>query len=182
MANGIEYFIQAAEQGEAPAQYNLGVSYQFGRGVQSCSKTAAYWYAKAAEQGFAAAQYNLANLYQHGAGVYQSKEKAKYWFSKAAEQGFKDSQTRLKDLEGCYVATAVYGSYDAPEVLCLRQFRDKVLVPSIFGRLFISLYYRFSPPIAERLKEAQRINMFVRKVLDKVVGRLNKKKHNQNEV
>jgi hypothetical protein len=82
---------------------------------------------------------------------------------------------------GCYVATAVYGSYDAPEVLCLRRFRDEILVPSIFGRMFISLYYRFSPPIAERLKEARRINMFVRKTLDKIVVRLNKKFHDKNE-
>ncbi|MCL2284178.1 MAG: hypothetical protein FWC26_12750 [Fibromonadales bacterium] len=82
---------------------------------------------------------------------------------------------------GCYVATAVYGSYDAPEVLCLRHFRDEILAPSVFGRLFISLYYHFSPPIAEKLKNAQCINIFVRKILDKFVIRLNKKFHNQNE-
>jgi hypothetical protein len=81
----------------------------------------------------------------------------------------------------CYIATAVYGSYDAPEVLCLRRFRDEILSPSIFGRLFITLYYRFSPPIAERLKNTQRINMFVRKTLDKIVERLNRKFHNNQQ-
>lgn len=79
---------------------------------------------------------------------------------------------------GCYIATAVYNSYDAPEVRCLRRFRDEVLSTSIFGRLFISLYYFFSPPIAEWLKKTRRINMAVRKILDKVVMRLNKKFNN----
>jgi tetratricopeptide (TPR) repeat protein len=67
---------------------------------------------------------------------------------------------------GCYIATAVYGSYDAPEVLCLRRFRDEILAASIFGRLFIRLYYFLSPPIAERLKDTQCINAVVRKMLD----------------
>ncbi|MDR3001909.1 MAG: ankyrin repeat domain-containing protein [Fibromonadaceae bacterium] len=98
-----------------------------------------------------------------------------------ATSGSSIFEESAKPSSGCYVATAVYGSYDAPEVLCLRRFRDEMLSPSVFGRLFISLYYCFSPPIAERLKGVQRINMFVRKVLDKVVGRLNKRFHNQNE-
>jgi len=79
---------------------------------------------------------------------------------------------------GCYIATAVYKSYDAPEVLCLRRFRDDILSASIFGRIFIKLYYLFSPAIAERLKKTRRINMFVRMVLDMVVVRLNKNVHN----
>jgi hypothetical protein len=80
----------------------------------------------------------------------------------------------------CYIATAVYGSYDAPEVLCLRRFRDEILSSSIFGRLFISLYYFFSPPVAEKLKKTRRVNAFVRKVLDKFVERLDRKFHNKN--
>jgi tetratricopeptide (TPR) repeat protein len=90
------------------------------------------------------------------------------------------SSTSSKASGGCYIATAVYGSYDAPEALCLRRFRDEVLAPSVLGRLFISLYYSFSPSIAERLKKVQHINMFVRKVLDKVVAKLNRKFHSQN--
>ena len=46
---------------------------------------------------------------------------------------------------GCYVATAVYGSYDCPEVWTLRRFRDKVLAKTWYGRLFIHLYYAVSP-------------------------------------
>ena len=72
----------------------------------------------------------------------------------------------------CYIATAVYGSYDAPQVLTLRRFRDEVLAESYFGRLFIKTYYRFSPPVAERLKSAKRVNLLVRKVLDMIVERI----------
>lgn len=73
---------------------------------------------------------------------------------------------------GCYIATAVYGSYDAPEVLVLRSFRDQVLRKHWFGRCFIKAYYFLSPPIAERLKDARRINGLVRAALDRFVARL----------
>lgn len=77
--------------------------------------------------------------------------------------------------EGCYIATAVYGSYDAPEVLTLRRFRDETLRRTALGRLFIRTYYRLSPPVAQRLKNAKRINALVRSLLDKVVAKLNSK-------
>lgn len=75
----------------------------------------------------------------------------------------------------CYIATAVYGSYDAPEVLVLRQFRDNTLSATALGRLFIKVYYRLSPPIADRLKNAKHINRFVRGILDKWVHNLKEK-------
>jgi len=72
----------------------------------------------------------------------------------------------------CYIATAVYGSYDAPEVRVLRCFRDEVLAKSMAGRAFIRSYYAVSPPVARRLEKAGRINRLVRRVLDKIVHRL----------
>ena len=84
-------------------------------------------------------------------------------------------QTTPAKKEGCYIATAVYGSYDAPEVMTLRRFRDETLRNSVLGRWFIRVYYRLSPPIANRLKNATRINRFVRRILDKFVEKLNRK-------
>lgn len=81
-----------------------------------------------------------------------------------------------KKKEGCYIATAVYGSYDAPEVRTLRRFRDETLKKSAAGRLFIRVYYRFSPPIAQRLKNATKVNRLVRRMLDGFVEKLNEKK------
>ena len=48
------------------------------------------------------------------------------------------------DKGACYIATAVYGSYDAPEVIVLRHFRDHILARSVAGRLFIHCYYFIS--------------------------------------
>ena len=73
----------------------------------------------------------------------------------------------------CYIATAVYGSYDAPEVRVLRRFRDEVLSKSVPGRAFIRSYYAVSPPVARRLENAGRVNRLVRRLLDRIVHRLN---------
>jgi tetratricopeptide (TPR) repeat protein len=52
---------------------------------------------------------------------------------------------------GCFIATAVYGDYEHDDVRILRTFRDDVLMRSGAGRAFVRVYYRFSPPLAERL-------------------------------
>jgi hypothetical protein len=46
---------------------------------------------------------------------------------------------------GCYVATAVYGTYDCRELWVLRRFRDETLAASRVGQRLISLYYAASP-------------------------------------
>jgi len=48
----------------------------------------------------------------------------------------------------CFVATAAYGSYFSPEVILLRRFRDRVLLNSVPGRVFVKFYYLMSPPLA----------------------------------
>lgn len=76
---------------------------------------------------------------------------------------------------GCYIATMAYGSYDAPEVLVLRRFRDQKLARSVFGRWFIRVYYRYSPGLVELLKGHERANAAIRRILDKFVNYLERK-------
>ena len=54
-----------------------------------------------------------------------------------------------KPKEGCFVATACFGNYYAPEVIKLRRFRDSVIQQNSFGRLFVRLYYACSPSVAD---------------------------------
>jgi len=53
---------------------------------------------------------------------------------------------------GCFIATAVYGSYDHPDVIVLRRFRDTTLQSCVSGREFIAWYYRNGPEYAEWLR------------------------------
>ena len=84
-----------AEQGEASAQYNLGLMFDNGQGVPQDYATAVSWYRKAAEQGHAAAQNNLGAMYAHGQGVPQDYAAAASWYRKAAEQGNAMAQYNL---------------------------------------------------------------------------------------
>ena len=79
--------LQAAEQGNAAAQFNLGVMYENGQGVRQDYVQAVQWYRKAAEQGDAQAQYNLGVMYDNGQVVRQNYKIAKEWFGKACDNG-----------------------------------------------------------------------------------------------
>ena len=75
---------------------------------------------------------------------------------------------------GCYVATAVYGSYDCPEVWTLRRFRDYKLAETWYGRTFIRLYYAISPTIVKWFGSTTWFNRFWRGKLDQMVDKLQK--------
>ena len=74
--------------------------------------------------------------------------------------------------DGCYVATAVYGSYDCPEVWTLRRFRDQYLRKTSLGRAFVKFYYAVSPSLVRRFGEASLFRRTVRKLLDSFVSKL----------
>ena len=84
-----------AEQGDAKAQFNLGVMYAKGGGVPQNDRQAVFWWRKAAEQGLVEAQYNLGLMYANGKGVPQNDRQAVFWWRKAAEQGYAEAQYNL---------------------------------------------------------------------------------------
>jgi len=63
---------------------------------------------------------------------------------------------------GCFIATAAYGSYLAPEVMELRRFRDRVLLTNGAGQALVEWYYRVSPPIAAFIANHESLKMAVR--------------------
>jgi TPR repeat protein len=81
-----------AEQGDATAQYNFGVMYDFGKGVPQDFATARQWYEKAAARGHAGAQNNLGGLYEFGHGVTQDYVRAYMWYKVAAAHSTGDAQ------------------------------------------------------------------------------------------
>jgi hypothetical protein len=74
-----------------------------------------------------------------------------------------------KDFGWCFVASAVYGSENAPEVIILRRFRDNTLRQFFVGRIFIKAYYHFSPPLAEFVASRPRLGLRFRAALDLLV-------------
>ena len=54
-------------------------------------------------------------------------------------------EKKFKPAVGCFIATYVYESYNSPEVIELRLFRDKFLSNSRIGRFIIDSYYGISP-------------------------------------
>jgi TPR repeat protein len=93
----VNWYRKAADQGNAQAQNNLGVSYENGWGVAQDYAEALSWFLKAALQGNVAAQRYAAVLYWDGKGTAQNYEESIRWFGKAADQGDAFSKDRLGD-------------------------------------------------------------------------------------
>ena len=83
----MNWYRKAAQQGNAKAQYNLGVMYEQGQGVRQNYREAVNWFRRAAEQGLAPAQFSLGVMYDQGRGVRKNKAVAKEWFGKACDNG-----------------------------------------------------------------------------------------------
>ena len=84
--------------------------------------------------------------------------------------GFSEFELPLfDDSKGCFIATAAFGNPMAQEVKTLRKFRDAYLMTNGLGRTFVSLYYRYSPPVANFLRKHRWLKNVVRVLLKPVV-------------
>lgn len=84
-----------AENGDASAQYNMGVLYDQGYGVEQDYAKARQWYKKAAAQRYGRAEHNLGIMYEAGKGVPRDPSKAAHWFRRGADDGQAASQNNL---------------------------------------------------------------------------------------
>ena len=80
-----------------------------------------------------------------------------------------NSSSSESSSEGCYIATCVYGSYDCPEVLVLRRFRDNVLRRYAAGRMFVRGYYAISPALVRRFGTCTWFRRYWRGMLDRMI-------------
>lgn len=70
---------------------------------------------------------------------------------------------------GCFIATAAYGTPMADDVRYLRAFRDEYLQTHEAGRWFVTQYYKYSPPLADYLRQHEDLRAVVRSALSPLV-------------
>lgn len=75
-------------------------------------------------------------------------------------------KTKQYKSKPCFVATVVYGSFDCPEVLQLRHWRDTFLTRHLLGRVFIKNYYIYGPSLAGHVKKRPLVKRLIKKGLD----------------
>lgn len=91
----VRLFSVAANAGYPPAEYELGVCYRLGEGIQKDMEKTLYWITKASEDGYHLATNNLGLYYLEGIGVERDLNKAVGYFREAAVNGIPDAQTML---------------------------------------------------------------------------------------
>ena len=86
---------ELGEQGYITAQFNLGMMYHHGTGIEKNLLEAIEWYRRAAEQGHTNAQYSMGYSYARGMGVTTDMSTAVNWWSRAAGNGSIEAQYSL---------------------------------------------------------------------------------------
>jgi len=76
-----------------------------------------------------------------------------------------DTAKHDESKSGCFIATAVYGTPYAPEVIVLKEFRDNWLLGFPLGRAFVSCYYQISPPVAHQIAKNKYLKKITKSVL-----------------
>lgn len=95
MSHEVKGYFKLAEMNIPDAQYNLGVCYEQGDGIEQDLEKAVFWYKKAAEQGFKKAQHNLGICVYNGYGTDADHREAARLFRLSAEQGDMYAQFNL---------------------------------------------------------------------------------------
>ena len=99
-----------AEQGDARAQFNLGVLYFNGQGVSYDPGEAVEWYRAAADQGYGPAQANLALMYETGQGLLQNYVEAYKWVTLAEIHGVAGARKAREGLAAKMTAAQISGA------------------------------------------------------------------------
>ena len=76
----------------------------------------------------------------------------------------------IVDDDGCFIATAAYGSWMEPHVKVLREFRGRFLLANPVGTAFVDLYDKYSPPVADFIARHDTVRALVRWSLLPFIG------------
>jgi len=71
---------------------------------------------------------------------------------------------------GCFIATAAFGSPIKTHVVILCKFRDRFMLSNPVGKSFVTLYYKYSPPIANYIADHSLLRLVIRGCLLPVIG------------
>lgn len=93
------WYRKAADQGDAQAQYNLGIAYDQGNGVRHDVTEAFHWFLRAAERGHAEAQFNVAISYGQGNGIAENQVEGLKWLILSASGGYSKA-TEVRNVVG----------------------------------------------------------------------------------
>jgi hypothetical protein len=77
-----------------------------------------------------------------------------------------ETEARREVSGGCFIASAAFESPEAPQVNFLRLWRDDVLLPRWYGRVFVSVYYAVSPGLAAVIRNSVFLRRVTRSVLE----------------
>jgi hypothetical protein len=115
--------------------------------------------------------YNASSRLTEGGSIKGSTKTERFTATSATHDSvIPPSEATPSPKPGCYIATAVYGGYDTPQVRVLRRFRDQSLGTHSAGRWFIGWYYRISPALVRRFGERSWFTACLRPGLDVLTG------------
>ncbi len=94
---------------------------------------------------------------------------ASYFNNPQLKPQLRELQSSIREAQnkkdGCFIATAAYGSPLAPEIVVLQRFRETQLRPYRTGRWMIGVYERYSPPLADAIAPHPTARLWVRRLL-----------------
>ena len=113
-----------AEQGDADAQFTLGVRYANGDGVIKDDEEAVRWWRLAAAQDNAIAQLFLGNMYVEGRGVLKDPVLAHMWFNIAGANGEEDARELRDRLEPAMTRDEISRATELARVCMTSDYQD----------------------------------------------------------
>lgn len=185
--NAIQYYYNASNPkgnfkdtflAAVQIMYNLGNSlvYYFGDNERVCKVDAtAAWNAGIQMSLDAMENGQVCAIFLLDSTIWKDVENAILTYADKIKQYDPSYQAPKFGKSGCYIATAVYGSYDCPQVWTLRRYRDYILNRIWLGRLFVYFYYLISPFLVKHFGQKDWFKKMWKRKLDRMVEYLNSK-------